>query len=135
VSATPEVELAWIDGRFAIGRLPADAPVVAVPGGAFFSLTRTADELSVVCVESEMPAAARSEGPYALFRVVGSMDLGLVGVIAAITRPLAAYGVSVFTVATFDTDYLLVREGDRARAQAALEAAGHRFVDGGPGRR
>jgi hypothetical protein len=128
VSATPEVELAWIDGRFAIGRLPADAPVVATAGETFFSLTRTADELSIVCAEEAMPPAAKREGPYALFRVVGSMELGLVGVIAAITRPLAAYGVSVFTVATFDTDYVLVRESDRARAQAALQAAGHRFV-------
>jgi len=135
VSATPEVELAWIDGRFAIGRLPADAPAVVAAGGAFFSLTRTADETSIVCAEEAMPAAARSEGPYALFRVVGSMELGLVGVVAAITRPLAAYGVSVFTVATFDTDYVLVRESDRARAQAALEAAGHRFVgEPDPGR-
>jgi len=135
VSATPTVELAWIDGRFAIGRLPADAPVVAAAGGAFYSLTRTADELSLVCDEHAMPAAAKREGPYALLRVVGSMELGLVGVVAAITRPLAAYGVSVFTVATFDTDYLLVRESDRARAQAALEAAGHRFVGGGTARR
>lgn len=128
MSATPEVELAWIPGRYAIGRLPANAVLLAAPAGPFVSVTRTADELSIACAEGEMPAAAQSEGPYALFRVVGSMELGLVGVIAAISRPLAAYGVSIFSVATFDTDYVLVRESDRARAQAALEAAGHRFV-------
>lgn len=135
MSATPEVELIWIPGRFAIGKLPADAALLSVPGGPFFSVTRTADELSLVCAEDEMPARARREGPYALFRVVGSMDLGLVGVLAAIARPLAAYGVSVFSVATFDTDYVLVRESDRERARAALEAAGHRFVDGAAARR
>jgi len=128
VSATPTVELTWIPGRFAIGRLPPDAPLLAVPGGPFFSLTRSPDELSIVCLEDEMPAAAQREGPYALFRVAGSMDLGKIGVIAAIARPLAAFGVSVFSVATFDTDYVLVREADQARTQAALEAAGHHFV-------
>lgn len=132
MSATPEVELVWVAGGYAIGRLPASAALVAVPSGPFLSITRTADELSIVCAESEMPSKARSEGPYALFRVTGSMDLGQVGVIAAITRPLAAYGIAVFTLATFDTDYLLVREGDRARAQAALEAAGHCFVASPP---
>ena len=121
-------ELAWIPGHFAIGRFPASSALVSVPSGPFVSITRTADELSLVCPIEEMPRAGRSEGPYALFRVAGSMDLGLTGVIAALTAPLAAAAIPVFTVATFDTDYVLVLESDRERAQAALEKAGHRFA-------
>ncbi|HEX9801136.1 MAG TPA: ACT domain-containing protein [Thermoanaerobaculia bacterium] len=121
-------ELVWLSGRYRIGRFPPSSALVSVPSGPFVSITRTADELSLVCPEEEMPRGGRSEGPYALFRVAGRMDLGLTGVIAALTAPLAAAAIPVFTVATFDTDYVLVRESDRERAQAALEKAGHRFA-------
>ena len=93
------------------------------------SITRTVDELSVVCLAEEAPAGSRAEGPYALMRVAGSMALGLTGVLASIAAPLAAAQISIFAVATFDTDYLLVRMADRERAAAALVAAGHRFVE------
>ena len=49
-----------------------------------------------------------------------------VGVLAGLLGPLAREGVSAFAVSTFDTDYLLVREGDLGRAAGALEGAGHR---------
>lgn len=126
--------LTWLPGRYSIGRFPAGSALVSVPSGPFVSITHSADELSLVCLVEEMPRGGRSEGPYALFRVVGSMELGLTGVIAALTAPLAAAGILVFTVATFDTDYVLVREGDRERAAEVLQAAGYRFVvPGGTG--
>lgn len=124
------LRLLWLPGRYSIGRLPPDSAPQPSPRGPFVSFTRTGDELSLVCLEAEMPAAARSEGAFALFRVAGSMELGLTGVIASLTAPLAAAGIPVFTVATFDTDYVLVRESDRVRTEEALAAAGYRFVGG-----
>jgi uncharacterized protein len=125
---TTGLDLAWVPGRYAIGRFPPSSALVSLPSGPFVSITRTAEELSLVCPESEMPRGGRSEGAFALFRVAGSMDLGITGVIAALTAPLAAAGVPVFTIATYETDYVLVREADRERAEAALEGAGHRFA-------
>ena len=120
-------DLVWLPGRYSIGRFPPSSALISVPSGPFVSITRTADELSLVCPETEMPRGGRSEGPYALFRLVGSIDLDLSGVIASLTAPLAAARIPVFTVSTFDTDYVLVRESDRRRAQAALGGAGFRF--------
>jgi hypothetical protein len=122
------LDLEWVVGRFAIGRFPASSALVSLPRGPFVSITRTADELSLVCPQEEMPRGGRTEGPYALFRLAGEIDLDMTGVIAALCGPLAAARTPVFAVSTFDTDYVLVRESDRQRAQAALVAAGFRFV-------
>jgi hypothetical protein len=128
VSTAHSLELAWIEGEYAICRLPPHDRLGSIPGGRFVSMTRTSDELSVVCVREEVPDGARVEGAFALFRVRGSLELSMTGVLASIATPLAAAGVSIFSVATFDTDYVLVPERDRERAASALAAAGHRFV-------
>ncbi len=121
-------DLEWLEGEYAVCRLDAHAHLSSLPGGPFFSLTRTSDELSIVCLAEEAPAESRSEGPYALLRVSGALPLGLTGVFASLAAPLAAAAVPIFPLATFDTDYLLVRAADRNRAAEALVAAGHRFV-------
>ncbi len=125
--APPALTLRLVPGTFAVCRLP---PTAAVPGwalgGPFASLTRTADELSVVCPEAAVPAGVDAEGGWACLGVVGPLAFALVGVLAALTRPLAEAGVSLFAVSTFETDYLLVKRAALAKALAALEAAGHR---------
>jgi hypothetical protein len=115
-------DLRLLPGRFEICRLPADAAVPA----AFFSVTRTADELSVVCAEGLAPQDAPCERGWCMLRVAGPLDFSLTGVLAAIAGPLAAAGVSLFAVSTFDTDYVLVKEENVAKAVGALTAAGHR---------
>jgi len=122
------LDLSWIRGRFAICRLPPDAATPELPAGAFLSISRTPEELSLVCECAFAPADARIEKPFSLLRVAGSMDLGLTGVLASIAGPLAAAEIPVFAVATFDTDYVLVPEDLTARAESARAAAGHRFV-------
>ena len=54
----------------------------------------------------------------------GPLDFALTGILARLTAPLAAAGVPVFALSTFDTDYLLVREADVEAAVEALEGAG-----------
>ena len=115
------LELDVLPGVFAVCRLD---PAAATPAG-FWSVTRTADELSVICAEDAIPDGAVAERGWRALRVAGPLDFALTGVAAALTAPLAAAGVSVLPVATFDTDYLFVREASLARALAALAAAGH----------
>ncbi len=62
-----------------------------------------------------------------MLQVAGPLDFSLTGVLAAIATPLAAAGVSIFTISTFDTDYVLVKEENVAKAMEALRAAGHRI--------
>ena len=125
--------LALLPGAYAICRLPAGAPAPPLPAHApaFFSITRTPDELSVVCLEALAPAGARCERGWRCLRVEGPMDLGIVGVLAGLTAPLAAAGIPVFALSTYDTDYLLVRGRDVDAALAALRGAGY-DVDDGP---
>jgi hypothetical protein len=121
-----DLTLVPVEGDFAICRLPHDAPLpVWTFGGAFFSITRTADELSVVCRQEAVPAGVRCERDWRCLRVAGTLDLSLVGVLASLVAPLADAGISVFAVSTFDTDYLLVKELDAKRAAEVLRSKGH----------
>jgi hypothetical protein len=118
--------LLLLEGTFAVCRQTADAPVPAwATAGAFFSITRTPDELSVVCAESAVPEGIRCERGWRCLRVAGVIDFWVVGVLAGLAVPLAEAGVSVFAVSTFDTDYLMVNEKDLAAALEALRGAGH----------
>ena len=113
-------------GRWAVCQLdPASAPPPWAFEGSFISITRTPDELSVVCAASTVPHAIRADRGWIGWRVAGTQDFSLVGVLASLTTPLAQAGVSLFAVSTFDTDYLLVKEADHDRAVAAFIAAGH----------
>jgi hypothetical protein len=96
----------------------------------FHSITRTAQELSIVCSESTVPKEVRSEAGFRALRVAGPLDFQLVGILLSLAQPLAEAGVSIFTLSTFDTDYVFVREEHLERARAALAAAGHDVVDG-----
>jgi hypothetical protein len=120
-------DLVWLAGRFTICRFPPDTPTPQLPVDGFLSVSRSPEELSLVCAEGYAPIDALSEGPFAALRVAGAMELGLVGVLASLAGPLAEAGIAIFAVSTFDTDYLLVKEDDRDRAEATLVAAGHRF--------
>jgi hypothetical protein len=121
-----ERSLVSLHGTFAVCRLAADAPVPAwAAGGPFASITRTADELSVVCRQEAVPDGVTCERGWRCLRVAGVIDFAAVGVLAALVVPLAGAGISVFAVSTFDTDYLLVKEHDLPRAVEVLRRAGH----------
>ncbi len=111
-------------GTFAICRLPggADVPAWAMRGPVW-SVTRRPGELSVVCAEEHVPAEVPAERGFRALDVDAVMDLSIVGVLASLTAPLAAAGIALFAVSTFDTDVLLVRDLDGA--VAALRGAGH----------
>ncbi|HET6624901.1 MAG TPA: ACT domain-containing protein [Nocardioidaceae bacterium] len=104
-------------------------PGSEVPGWAtsstLFSVTATATETSLVCHASTVPARARREGPFVAFEVAGPLDFALTGVLSALLAPLADADISVFTVSTFDTDWLLVRADTADAAVDAWQAAGH----------
>ena len=74
-----------------------------------------------------VPAGTHAEVDRRCLRVAGAMPFTLIGVLASLTRPVAAAGV--FVVSTFDTDYLFVKEAEVRVAVAALRRAGH-LVEG-----
>ena len=119
-----------LPGDYAITRLEPGEPIPAwAQSGEFFTATRTDEELSIVCAASAVPAGARSEGGWILLRLRGPFALDQVGILGSLTAPLAAAGVALFVVSTFDTDYLLVKKDRLTEGIAALEAAGHERLD------
>ncbi len=122
----PTVSLVVEPGILSVCRLDPDARWPDPPEGAVVhSVTRTADELSVVCGAGHEPDGARTEPGWRALRIVGPLDFTLVGVVASVATPLADAAVPVFVLSTFATDLLLVKGADLAAAVAALEAAGH----------
>jgi hypothetical protein len=101
-------------------------------GTSFYSVTRTDAELSVVCVEDAAPSGddVRVEPDWRALEVAGPLDFGMVGVMAALTAPLADVDVSVFVISTYDTDYVLVHAAALERAIEALREAGHQVHAG-----
>jgi APA family basic amino acid/polyamine antiporter len=122
----PHHRLVGVEGVFAVCRLPAASAMPAwLPHTGLVSVTRTADELAVVCPEAAVPDGVQCERGWRCLRVAGAMPLSAVGVLASLTAPLASAGIGVFAVSTFDTDYLFVKAADFDRAVAALYAEGH----------
>jgi aminoglycoside 6'-N-acetyltransferase I len=126
-------DLVLLIRTFTVCRLGPDEPFPDwASSGAFACLTRTPDELSVVCPEDVIPEGVRCERDWRCLRVAGTLDFALVGVLASLLQPLAGAGVAVFVLSTFDTDYLLVREADLGRAVVVLREAGHTVAEPGP---
>jgi uncharacterized protein len=129
MATTPRrLELSVLPERLAISRL---APTETIPQwamrGPFFSITRTGDELSVVCQLSDVPAGVHSQPGWRVLKVHGPFALTETGVLAALASPLAEARISLLAISTFDTDYLLVASDALSAATAALERAGHKI--------
>jgi hypothetical protein len=129
VSAPPAGQrFGVLPGVFAVCRL---APGEAVPAwvtGEFASVTRTPDELSIICPAERVPLDVRADRDWRVLKIAGPFAFSTVGVLASLAAPLAQAGISLLTISTYDTDYLLVKHDALERAVAVLGATGHQLV-------
>jgi hypothetical protein len=122
----PTLRLNLLAGRYGVCRFAPDAELPDwAMDGPFLSITRTADELSLVCPEASIPDGVRCEPGWRVLQLAGPFAFDQIGVLLAVLAPLAQAGVSVFTLSTFDTDYVMVKDVALQRACAALAQAGH----------
>jgi hypothetical protein len=128
------VKVTVLPETLAVCRLPAGD---RIPSWAlelhegFVSITRTPDELSIVCPQVAVPPDTQTEDGFRALMVPGPIPFEQTGVLASLANPLAAAGISIFAVSTYDTDYVLVRAADLERALAALEPR-RRVASGSP---
>jgi hypothetical protein len=119
------VTFTLLDDSFAIARLDANASVPEWARGEFVSITRTHDELSIVCSDANIPDDANAARGWRVLRAEGPFALDATGIAASFVAPLAEAKISTFVIATYDTDYLLIDGRNLDRAIDALRAAGH----------
>jgi hypothetical protein len=114
-----------LNGNYAISRLAPGTEVPSWVSGEFTSVTHTADEISIVCLETNVPVNVQADREWTVLKIEGPLSLEETGILSSLLKPLADARIPVFTVSTFDTDYILVGSGDAHRAVAALTASGH----------
>jgi hypothetical protein len=123
-----KLTLTLLDVPLAVCRLAPDDPGPEwALSGPFYSVTRTPHELSVICAQSSVPDGVQHDAGWRCLSVVGQLDFEQIGVFASLAGPLAAAGISIFPIATYDTDHVLVKEIDLLRAVNVLVEAGHQL--------
>ncbi|MGB3275065.1 MAG: ACT domain-containing protein [Castellaniella sp.] len=123
---TSHVKLRLLSGAYGVARLPSSDPVPAwADGGGFASISRTDDELSIVCLQDRIPQDVQSDGGWSCFKFQGPFAFDETGVVLSVIEPLSTNGIGIFVVSTFDGDHMLVKSSDLKKARGLLENAGH----------
>ena len=91
----------------------------------FFSITRSPDELSIICDCRSIPTGVKADIGWRAIQAEGPFDFSLIGIMLSVTTPLAEAGISILAISSFDTDYVLVKDTNLANAITALINAGH----------
>jgi hypothetical protein len=121
-----KLKFSQVPGSFAVCRLPANAvaPDWALHG-SFFSITRTTDEISIVCLAAQVPPEIHHEADWTCLKLEGPFPFSETGILTSFVQPLSDRAIPIFAVSTFDTDYVLVKHAWVEKAVEALQAAGH----------
>ena len=123
---TLRLSLKVLNGLYAICSLQAGESLPSwILSGGFYSLTRTPDELSIVCLQDLVPEEVKTLRGWKALKVEGRLDSASVGILSSLTSSLARAGITIFAISTYNTDYLLVKENELDQAVAALRKAGH----------
>ena len=119
------MRLSLLAAPVAVCRLAPDAAIPEWARGAFTSITRTADELSIVCDDGAVPGDVQAERGWRALKLEGPIPFEMTGVASALLAPLAEARISVFLISTYDTDYLLLKADALERAMGVLRGAGY----------
>ena len=122
---SPAQRFRVLPADYAVCRLNPDSAVPEWATGPFLNITYTDDELTIICPAEGVPPDIRAERDWRVLKLVGPFPFTAVGVLASLATPLADAGISLLSIATYDTDYFLVKSGVCERAIAVLVAAGH----------
>jgi uncharacterized protein len=121
------MELIVLKGKYSIFRFSDKAPLPDwIYWSEFYAITKTSDELSVVASQPQNdPENTVANKDWKILKISGPLDLSLVGIISEISAILKDAKIPIFTISTFDTDYILVKEADINDAVPALQKMSH----------
>jgi hypothetical protein len=121
-----QLSLQVLAGQYTIHRFsPESGLPMAALESAFLSITKTVDELSIVCDAEISLESEHSESGWSCIKVLGPLDFALTGVLAKLSGVLTEADISIFAISTYDTDYLLVRSENLAETIEVLEKKGY----------
>jgi len=116
-------------GAYAIVRLVSDSPIPTwATKGEFTSITRTTDELSIVCPTENLPPDVHSPHRWICLKLEGPFPFSMTGVLLSFIEPLSRNKIPIFAVSTYDTDYVLIQDDSVGAAIAELQRAGHELL-------
>lgn len=125
------MKLKILDSTFSVVKYP---PTETIPvwalNASVYSITRTDEELSIVCPSDSLPTNQENmeaENDWKCMKVEGVLDFSLTGILSSLANPLAENKISIFAISTFNTDYLLVKSHSIEKARVILENEGHSF--------
>ena len=125
-----KLNLCVLEGLFTIHRLPPNHEIPKqVFKDQFYSISKTTEEMSVVCSSSVFINSERLESDWSCIKVLGPLDFSLTGILADISVILAKAEISIFALSTFDTDYILVKSEKLPLAKQALQQAEYTFTN------
>jgi uncharacterized protein len=114
---------------YSLCTLNACHPIPAwVASSYFYSITKTNDELSIVCQSNVVPTLVQQDAGWRIIQIAAVLDLTLTGITAKFSTALASVGVNLCVIATYHTDYIMVKEEKLAIAITALAAAGFTLI-------
>ena len=126
----PRLNLSLLRQPLAICRLSKDARVPDwACKGTFYSMTRTPQELSIVCPEENVPPDMECEKGWRAFSSAGPLGFTATGLVETLVEPLALAGITIFFISTYHTDYVMVKEEELQIAAMALETSGHAVIN------
>jgi hypothetical protein len=118
-----------LPGLYAILRLPPHAPVPPwATKSDFTSITRTADELSLVCAANNIPRDVEPGPRWVCLKLEGPFAFSQTGILLSFIAPLSNSGIPIFAISTYDTDYVLVLEEFAVLALETLDKARHKLL-------
>lgn len=94
----------------------------------FFSITKTEDELSIVCLQDNIKENIKCEKGWKVLKIEGPLDFSLIGILSRISTLMANNDISIFAISTYDTDYILIKEESINKAIKVLEDSNYNII-------
>jgi hypothetical protein len=125
----PKLKFRKLAGTYAIVHLASSA---AVPSwamkGEFTSVTRTTDELSIICPTQNLPPDVTSSHRWISLKLEGPFPFSQTGVLLSFIEPLSTNHIPIFAISTYDTDYVLIQQEFLESSLKILTAGGHEIA-------